>query len=95
MNKQYFEVLGRLRAKHGTRFNPPQGVDHLIPYFGMRRVEGTGQYEVRRGRIGITTGWAPALLLLHNATSIGSSDLLGPDDKVTAIITPSSKRIPT
>ena len=75
MNKQYFEVLGRLRAKHGTRFNPPQGVDHLIPYFGMRCVEVTGKYEVRRGRIGITTGWAPALLLLHNATSIGSSDL--------------------
>ena len=95
MSKQYFEVLGRLRTKHGTRFKPPQGVDHLIPYFGMRRVEVTGKYEVRRGRIGITTGWAPSLLLMRNATSIGSCDVLDPEDKVTAIITPSSKRIPT
>lgn len=95
MNKQYFEVLGRLRAKHGTRFNPPKGVDHLIPYFGMRRVEVTGKYEVRRGRIGITTGWGPALILIPNANARGSGDVLSPEDKVTAIITPSSKRIPT
>lgn len=95
MNREYLQAIARLRKQHGDKLTPPQGVDHLIPYFGLRRVEVTGKYEVRRGRIGITTGWAPSLLLMRNATSIGSCDVLDPEDKVTAIITPSSKRIPT
>ena len=94
MNKLHEQALARLRAKHGDKLKPPQGVDHLIKYFGVRRVEVTGPTGVRRGRISITTGWGPALLLVHRATGMGSSDLLGPNDKVTAIITPASKRVP-
>lgn len=94
MNQQYEQAIARLRKQHGDKLTPPQGVDHLIKYFGVRRVEVTGPYGVRRGRIGMTTGWGPALILVPNATARGSSDVLEPEDKVTAIITTASKRIP-
>ncbi|WNM68762.1 hypothetical protein SEA_SOOS_32 [Gordonia phage Soos] len=35
--------------------------------------------HVRCGRIGMTTGRRPSLLLMARATSIGSSDLISPD----------------
>lgn len=94
MNQQYEQAIARLRKQHGDKLTPPQGVDHLIKYFGVRRVEVTGPYGVRRGRIGITTGWGPALLLMHRATSMSSSDVLEPEDKVTAIIHASGRRVP-
>lgn len=94
MNQQYEQAIARLRKQHGDKLTPPQGVEHLIKYFGRRRVEVTGPWGVRRGRIGITTGWGPALLLIPNATARGSCDVLNPEDKVTAIITPASKRVP-
>ncbi|QKY79947.1 hypothetical protein PQD13_gp35 [Gordonia phage Clawz] len=44
--------------------------------------------HVRCGRIGMTTGRRPALLLMARATSIGSSDLILPDTptRVTRVI---------
>lgn len=94
MNREYLNAIERLHRQHGDKLTPPQGVDHLLPYFGTRRVEVTGPWGVRRGRIGITTGWGPALILIPNANARGSGDVLEPEDKVTAIITPASKRIP-
>lgn len=56
----------------------------LAAYKARMRVEvmnlRTG--HVRRGVVGITTGWRPAFLLIARATSRGSSDVLGPDDVV-------------
>ena len=40
--------------------------------------------HVRRGVVGITTGWRPVFLLIARATSLGSTDVLGPDDVVTS-----------
>ena len=61
-------------------------------HFGVTRVEVTGTWadgtpNVRRGRISVTTGWRPALILMARANSTGSSDVLRPGDKVTAVIT--------
>ena len=92
----YTEVIERLAARHGAEFEAPKGVDHLIRYFGAPRVEVTDTRHgfVRRGRISITTGWRPALMLMHRASDTGSSDLLGPDDRVTALIDGRGRRTP-
>ncbi len=41
--------------------------------------------EERTGTVGKTTGWRPVYLLMARADSIGSADVLGPDDVITAI----------
>lgn len=45
--------------------------------------EKTG-YE-RTGTVSRTTGWSPALLLMHRSNDNGSSDVLGPDDRIVAV----------
>lgn len=37
------------------------------------------------GYVGLTTGWRPAFILLYNKRSIGSSIVLGPNDRVVRI----------
>jgi hypothetical protein len=41
--------------------------------------------DTRTGIVSRTTGWKPCLLLMHRSNAIGSSDILGPDDKIVAI----------
>ena len=38
--------------------------------------------EVKRGRIGVTTGWKPVFLLMLTTRSIGSVWAIGKNDKV-------------
>ncbi len=99
MNHDYQEALARGRARWGDRFVAPAGVDHLTPYFRAGRVEVTSRYRsgelfVRRGVIGITTGWQPALLLVHRRGDSGSWDTLNADDRVTAWIDGRGRRVP-
>jgi len=60
------------------------GATQFIPYFeNQRRIEvvfvsGT----VKRGRVGITTGWRPAFLLMLRSTSIGSQYILRDSDRI-------------
>ena len=52
------------------------------------RVETTwddGETYIRTGRISVTTGWRPAFLLVHRSSDTGSSDVLGPRDRVTHV----------
>jgi hypothetical protein len=94
MTETYVSTLARFQARHGDKFSAPKDVDHLTRYFNGPRVEVTGPMGVRRGRISITTGWAPSLLLMHREGTVGSSDLLGPEDRVTAVIDKRSRRHP-
>lgn len=48
------------------------------------RVENTKYGYVRTGVVSRTTGWRPALMLKFRSDAHGSSDLLGPDDRVVA-----------
>lgn len=80
-------------ARYGEQFDP-SGLDatHWTirqAYESGERVEVTTTYAngktwVRRGRVGVTTGWRPVFILLPRVTSSGSSDVLGPDTIVTA-----------
>lgn len=44
-----------------------------------------GDEEPRTGTVGKTTGWRPSYMLMANVRSMGSSDLLGPEDRVIAV----------
>lgn len=98
MNCHWVNMLARFRNRHGDKFVPPKASDRQKEYFGTgQRVEVTttypsGETYVRRGTIGITTGWAPALLLMHRRGSMGSSDVLRADDQITAVIDSKGKR---
>lgn len=41
--------------------------------------------KTKTGTVGKTTGWKPAYLLMARSDSIGSSDLLGPGDRIIAV----------
>ncbi len=41
-------------------------------------------YE-RCGVVARTSGWHPVLILMHQRNAIGSSDVLGPDDRIVAV----------
>ena len=50
----------------------------------------TAEY-VRRGRVGMTTGYKPAFLLMHRTTDIGSSDVLDAWDVPVGLVDPKGK----
>jgi len=69
----------RKTAEYGARFVRPSGSPELVAAFndgGRYEVDVYGPGDVRwikRGRIGITTGWEPAFLLMSTRRSLGSS----------------------
>jgi hypothetical protein len=92
--KNYSETIERKKREHGERFSDKDINKEFIPYFESgQRVEvsfrdGEGkEYEVKRGTIGITTGWVPVFLLMLTSRSRGSSYTIGKKDKVIRIIT--------
>ncbi|QGJ91959.1 hypothetical protein SEA_TRAAWW1_131 [Mycobacterium phage Traaww1] len=82
-------ILADVTRKHGDKADVSNiAACHgaLIKAYetGVRvRVEGEGL--VRTGVVSRTTGWRPALLLMHRSNAQGSSDLLGPNDRITAV----------
>lgn len=79
-----FESLERLKAVHGDKLDLsdiPAGLKRCAVTTDTRVKLSTGEF----GTIGITQGWRPALILLHNSRSIGSSRVLTEHDYVTHI----------
>lgn len=97
-NETYEQWLNRARRKvpiahqRDLDLSEIEAADpSLREHFGVERVEVTktrsdGTTWVRRGRVSVTTGWRPTLILMARVNSVGSSDVLGPNDKVTAVI---------
>lgn len=81
--KNYQEYITRKRAEYGDKFNDSGLNKDFIPYYeNNKRIEVDFGYEVKRGRIGITTGWKPCFLLMLTTRSIGSSYTIGAKDKI-------------
>lgn len=82
--KQYLD------AKHrevGDKFDTSEIAPEFFRYYGTGiRLEVTGPSGVRRGTVGVTSGWRPMFLLMHRKSDIGSSDVLTKEDKVTGIV---------
>lgn len=74
---------------HGAKFDPSDmlACEPVIRhnFLGPRVKVSHPVYGVRSGRVSKTTGWKPALLLMHRSSDHGSSDLLGPLDRVIAV----------
>ena len=90
---EYQESLERGRKEWGEKFDT-SALDECDPaistYFHGPRVRvvstyANGETETRTGTISRTTGWRPVFLLMHRSNAIGSSDVLSPRDKVTAV----------
>jgi hypothetical protein len=97
---QFDAFVRRARARYRENLDLGE-IESLDPsirwHYGTERVEVTRTREgsdpwVRRGRIGATTGWRPALILLSRSSAIGSADVLTPEDRVTAVITNGKRR---
>lgn len=84
-------TLGRLKARHGARFSEAYLVDRFRPWFDGERVEVCRTYPdgttwTRRGRVGMSCGWAPVFLLLSRRGARSSGDVLQACDHVTRVV---------
>lgn len=86
---RFEEYIERKRAQYGDKFDETDLLPQFRPFFDSgERIRVSTQYEepyVRTGTVGVTTGWRPAFLLMHRSNAHGSSDLLGPRDKIVAV----------
>lgn len=100
--KEYLERLARGVAEYGDKFDPSsmeECDDNLKRHYRGARVKVTrtydnGETETRTGVISSTTGWKPALLLMHRSNSSGSSDILSGRDRIVAIQREGRKYLP-
>lgn len=95
MNRELETFQRHARATHGDKLDL-SNVESVAPairaYFRGARIEVTRTYEdgttwTRRGRVSVTSGWRPSLMLMPRADSRGSSDLLDSTDRLVRVIT--------
>lgn len=87
MRRSYNDYVERKRREYGDKFDTSALNPDFIPYFeNGARIEVTCGPCVRRGTVGVTTGWKPCFLLMPRCDSTSSSDTIGPNDKITKII---------
>lgn len=89
---RYSEWLEAAKRRHGEAFVEPVTTPSQRGWF-RRRVEVTSANGyVRRGWIGVTTGWRPSLMLVHRKNQTGSWDLINCTDAITAWIDKRGRR---
>ena len=84
---KYEEYTAGKRRQYGAKFSPANLHAHLIEYFNTQvrvRVRFAHGEELT-GRIGVTSGWVPAFLLMRRNSDRGSVHVLGAGDRVVAI----------
>ena len=86
--KQY---LNRKKIEYGDKFDPSTLSEQFIPYYeNGKRIEVEFTYgeekELKRGTIGITTGWRPVFMLMLKSNSRSSSHLLDDSVKIIKVI---------
>ena len=87
----FAKYLARKAREHGDKFDASELLPAFRQYYGTgQRIQITTEYDngtrwVRTGRVSATTGWRPAFLLMARSNQIGSSDVLGPRDRITAV----------
>jgi hypothetical protein len=86
--KDFQSYITRKEKEFGDKFDPSDLALHFVKYYesGERIEIKTAYGEVKRGRIGITTGWKPVFLLMSRRNTIGSSETLSRHDKVLRTI---------
>ena len=89
----YTEYLRIKSKEYGVKFdNTSLNKNFIFYYENQQRIELSfktkegKEYEIKRGKIGITTGWKPCFLLMLTTRSRGSSYTIGLKDTVIKII---------
>jgi hypothetical protein len=88
MASRYDDYIARKTAEYGDRFDASDLAPQFVRYFNSQeriRVDSHGGEHVRTGRVSVTSGWRPAFMLMHRSSDLGSSDVLGADDKIIAV----------
>ena len=82
--RDYTAYLEQKRQQFGDTFDPKDLAPQFIPYFRCeKRIEVQfAEGVVKRGTVGVTTGWKPCFLLMLRCDSRGSTWTLGKDDAV-------------
>lgn len=91
MNHDFFESYEQRKARECANENRVFDTSELAPQFiqyfeNGQRIEVETNGEIKRGRVGVTTGWKPVFLLMLRRSDRGSSWVLGKDDKVLRVI---------
>lgn len=85
--RSYEAYLERKRQEYDKKFDPSDlNSDFVEFYENQNRIEVDFGYEVKRGRVGVTTGWKPAFLLALTRRSLGSSYILDQSAKLVKIV---------
>lgn len=90
MKRNINDYIHSKKIQFGDKFDASGLHEHFHKYFNSgERVKVRFKYgetfEEVTGTIGVTTGWKPAFLLMRRSNSMGSSDLLGANDRVIAV----------
>lgn len=85
MNQQYNAYLRRAHDRHGDKFSECDLAEKFRPYLRQRLEVRFASGEIKRGYVGVTTGWCPLFMLLLRRNSSGSSWLLGADDEILRV----------
>jgi hypothetical protein len=88
MSRNYSDFIRRKETEWGKKFTQRSLAKKFIPYYeNQKRIEvkfDTG--EIKRGTVGVTTGWAPVFLLILRRNSMGSIWILHSEDKIVKVI---------
>ena len=69
---KYTAFIERKKVEYGKKFDSSDLNNSFVEYYNNQaRVEVDFGYEVKRGRIGVTTGWKPCFLLMLRRNSMG------------------------
>lgn len=84
---RYSEMVDRGKRRHPGKFDESDLAPQMVRWFnnGMRIKVRSAAGTERTGRVGVTTGWKPAFLLMHRSSDDSSSDVLGLGDQVIGV----------
>lgn len=83
---EYIAYLKRQSKKYGDKFDPSNLAPQFAPYLhSWNRVTVDMWDKVRKGYVGVTTGYRPVFLLVKSLKSTGSSDILSFNDRVLEV----------
>lgn len=82
------DLLTRGQQTHGIKFSPEDLSEKFVPYYnsGQRIEVEFPDGTIKRGTVGVTTGWKPIFILMLTKRSRGSSWSLHDSDKIKGVI---------
>ena len=83
MKRSYRHFIARKKVQYGEKFDSSALSKKFIRYFETgQRIEVDFGCEVKRGTVGVTTGWRPVFLLILRRNSTGSIYTLSDNNKI-------------